>query len=68
MCAQKVWEVLLTDFQLDHKHMQTVLLAREIARMMRWDGPRALSTIISPLSPNSTAPWATLVTSPSKTF
>jgi len=26
MCAQKVWEVLLTDFQLDHKHMQTVLL------------------------------------------
>jgi len=29
---------LLTAFPLDHKRMQTVLLAREIARMMRWDG------------------------------
>jgi hypothetical protein len=38
MCAQKVWEALLTAFPLDHKSMQTVLLAREIARMMRWDG------------------------------
>jgi hypothetical protein len=38
MCAQKVWEALLTAFPLDHKRMQTVLLAREIARMMRWDG------------------------------
>jgi hypothetical protein len=38
MCAQKVWEALLTAFPLDHKRMQTVLLASEIARMMRWDG------------------------------
>jgi hypothetical protein len=38
LCAQKVWETLLTAFPLDHKCMQTVLLAREIARMMRWDG------------------------------
>jgi hypothetical protein len=38
MCAQKVWEALLTAFPLDHERMQTVLLAREIARMMRWDG------------------------------
>ena len=36
--AQKVWEALLTAFPLDHKRMQTVLLAREIARMMRLDG------------------------------
>jgi hypothetical protein len=38
MCAQKVWEGLLTAFPLDHKRMQTVLLAREIAHMMLWDG------------------------------
>jgi hypothetical protein len=38
LCAQKVWEALLTDFPLKSKRMQTVLLAREIARMMRWDG------------------------------
>ncbi len=38
LCAQKVWEALLTAFPLDHKHMQTVLLAREITRMMPWDG------------------------------
>jgi hypothetical protein len=38
LCAQKVWEALLTAFPLDHKRMQAVLLAREIARMMRWDG------------------------------
>jgi hypothetical protein len=37
-CAQKVWEALLTGFPLDHKRMQTALLARELARMMRWDG------------------------------
>ena len=37
-CAQKVWEALLTAFPLDHKRMQTALLARELARMMRWDG------------------------------
>jgi hypothetical protein len=30
LCAQKVWEALLTAFPLDHKRMQTVLLAREI--------------------------------------
>jgi hypothetical protein len=38
LCAQKVWEALLPAFSLDHKSMQTVLLAHEIARMMRWDG------------------------------
>jgi hypothetical protein len=38
LCAQKVWEALLTAFPLDHKRMQTVLLAREIAHMMCWDG------------------------------
>ena len=38
LCAQKVWEALLTAFPLDHMRMQTVLLAREIARMIRWDG------------------------------
>jgi hypothetical protein len=37
-CAQKVWEALLTDFPLDHKRMQTALLARELARMIQWDG------------------------------
>ena len=37
-CAQKVWEALLTAFPLDHKRMQTALLARELTRMMRWDG------------------------------
>jgi len=37
-CAQKVWEALLTAFPFDHKRMQTALLARELARMMRWDG------------------------------
>ena len=38
LCAQKVWEALLTAFPLDHKHMQTALLTRELVRMMRWDG------------------------------
>ena len=38
LCAQKVWEALLTAFPLDHKRMQTALLARELACMMRWDG------------------------------
>ena len=33
-----MWEALLTAFPLDHKRMQTVLLAREIAGMIRWDG------------------------------
>jgi hypothetical protein len=37
-CAQKVWEALLTAFPLDHKRMQTALLARELACIMRWDG------------------------------
>ena len=32
-CAQKVWEALLTAFPLDHKRMQTSLLARELARI-----------------------------------
>ena len=37
LCAQKVWEALLTAFPLDHKCMQAALLARELVRMMRWD-------------------------------
>jgi hypothetical protein len=69
LCVQKVWEALLTAFPLDHKRMQTVLLAREIVRMIiGMETPRAQSAVISPLSPNSTSPWATLVTSPLKTF
>jgi hypothetical protein len=38
LCAQNVWEALLDDFSLKHKRMQTALLARKMARMMRWDG------------------------------
>ena len=38
ICVQKVWETLLTAFPLDHKRMQTALLARENAPIMRWDG------------------------------
>jgi hypothetical protein len=38
LCVQKVWEALLTAFPLDHKRMQTALLARELTRMMSWDG------------------------------
>jgi hypothetical protein len=30
LCAQKVWEALLTAFPLDHMRMQTVLLANEL--------------------------------------
>jgi hypothetical protein len=33
-----VWEALLAAFPLMHKRMQTVLLAREIGRLMAWDG------------------------------
>jgi hypothetical protein len=36
--AQNVWESLLDVFPLKHKHMQTVLLEREMDRMMKWDG------------------------------
>jgi hypothetical protein len=32
------WEALLTVFPLKHKRMQTVLLAREIGRLIAWDG------------------------------
>ena len=38
LCDQKVWEAVLTAFPLDHQRMQTDLPARELARMMRWDG------------------------------
>ena len=37
LCAQHVWEALLAAFPLKHKLMQTVLLAREIGRLMTWD-------------------------------
>ena len=36
--AEQVWESLLADFPLKHKNMQTVLLARQIGRLMTWDG------------------------------
>jgi hypothetical protein len=38
LCEQKVWEALLAAFPLEHKRMQTVLLAREMASMMKLDG------------------------------
>jgi hypothetical protein len=38
LCGQKVWEDLLTAFPLNHKRMQTVLLAREFSSLMAWDG------------------------------
>ncbi len=37
-CAQKVWESLLNVFPLQHKRMQTVLLAREIGNLVAWNG------------------------------
>jgi len=37
-CAQKVWEALLNAFPLQHKRMQTVLLAREIGNLVAWNG------------------------------
>ena len=36
--AQKVWDALLTALPLNHKCMQTVLLARQFSRLMAWDG------------------------------
>ena len=38
LCGQKVWETLLSAFSLNHKRMQTVLLAREFSLLMAWDG------------------------------
>jgi hypothetical protein len=38
LCGQKVWEALLSAFPLNHKHMQTVLFAREFSHLMAWDG------------------------------
>jgi hypothetical protein len=38
LCAQKVWDDFLTAFPLNHKRMQTVLLAREFSSLMTWDG------------------------------
>jgi hypothetical protein len=38
LCAQQVWEALLEAFPLKHKRMHTVLLAREIGRLMTCDG------------------------------
>ena len=38
LCGQKVWEALLTAFPLNHKRMQTVLLAKEFSGLMAWDG------------------------------
>jgi hypothetical protein len=38
LCGQKVWEALLTAFPLDHKRMQTVLLATEFGNLMAWAG------------------------------
>ncbi len=53
-CTQKVWEALLTAFPLNHKSMQTVLLAREFGRLMAWDAgmatPRPTSIVTSAMS------------------
>jgi hypothetical protein len=38
LCAQNVWGALFDAFPLKHKRMQTILLASEMNRMMRWDG------------------------------
>jgi len=38
LCGQKVWEALLTAFQLNHKRMQTVLIAKKFSSLMAWDG------------------------------
>jgi len=38
LCGQQVWEALLGAFPLNHKRMQTVLLAREFTSLMAWDG------------------------------
>jgi len=63
LCAQKVWETLLTAFPLDHKRMQTALLARELARMCAgMETTRGLSIFTSPRSPNFTTPWVSSVT------
>jgi hypothetical protein len=35
LCAAKFWEA---NFALTHKRMETQLLAREISRLMTWDG------------------------------
>jgi hypothetical protein len=43
LCAQKVLEALLDAFPLKHKRMQTVLLDREIGRLMTWDGDSNLA-------------------------
>jgi hypothetical protein len=37
LCDQQVWDAPLAAFPLKHKCMQTVLLAREIGRLMTWD-------------------------------
>ena len=37
LCIHQVWESLLTIFPLKYKRMQTVLLAREIGRLMSRD-------------------------------
>jgi hypothetical protein len=49
LCGQKVWEALLTAFPLNHKRMQTVLLALAAS----WPGtatPRPMSIAISAMS------------------
>ncbi len=50
-CGQQVWEALLTAFPLNHKRMQTVLLAREFSSLMAWKTtPRPMSIAISAMS------------------
>jgi hypothetical protein len=61
--AQKVWEALLEAFPLEHKHMQTVLLAREMARMMKWDGDSKQAVNID-LSMKLAKLWVTSMPSP----
>jgi hypothetical protein len=44
-CVQKVWDALVTAFPLNHKRMQTVLLAREFSRLMAWMATPRLTSI-----------------------
>ncbi len=69
LCSQKVWEALLTAFPLDLKRTHTTLLARELTRMMRWDGDsKGAGNLHFASVTELHAPWATLVPSPLKTF
>ena len=63
--------LLLSPLRFKYKRMQTVLIAREIVRMMLWDGDSKSDInkhFASITELHSTTGRATSVTSPSKTF